>query len=110
MSASPTSTYTTPPPKKIVQSDYRRGSVVTLAKIHTHEAGYRLRVMTPDKTIPITPLPPTTEELMVKHRTTAAYALAKARNVAYCAENKKPFVLKDFEAVYAQTLKERTKL
>ena len=66
--------------------------------------------MTPDKTTSVVVLPPTTEELMVKHRTTAAYALAKARNMEYCAENKRPFVLKDFEAVYAQMLKERTKL
>ncbi len=68
---------------------------------------------TPEKKLPPV-IPATTpqsiEALLVKERKTAAYALAHARNVTYCLEQKRPFILKDFEAFYIKrVLDSRTK-
>ncbi len=51
------------------------------------------------------------ETLLAKERKTAAYALAHARDVTFCLEQKRPSVMKEFEAFYIKgVLDSRTKV
>jgi hypothetical protein len=49
-------------------------------------ASYRLRFVTPNKAIYGKVLFIDDKGSMIEHRTTAKFALAKARNISYCAE------------------------
>jgi hypothetical protein len=98
---------TTPVLSKTVKVGRHRDSVITMTKVHTQEANFRTHVATPEKKLPPvipTITPQAIEALLVKERKTAAYALAHARNVTYCLEQKQPFVLKTFEAFYIKGL------